>query len=763
MAMAIAKSYKNAVKQCTPELLKSAQSDQAVSDVCRLIKQDVSKLDEGLMDEKEFSQTLSERKKALPVAIFHASFKAQRRKDEDAKPSGLSLIDIDKMETDPRDFYESKVKGREAELGIVMVHVTPSTKGLRLVFRIPKEIYEEAYRGKEPVPDGSELELAQKWMAKQLNLDKFDECCKDYARCSFIVPETYNLYYDADGLFGTEEPTLWKQESKAESKEPAQEAKGQKEPGKGTSEAGSEAKTEEPTFKGIAYSKIIAEWWKLTGGEPVEGERNDRLHKLAYHLRFICDDNEDLIYRIMPDYGLGESEMKGLIKSALEAKRAYLPQTMREAIAAADKDGKGVLAENIFDDIPEMPTDLPDLVALLLGQTPDIYKPAVAHAIFPSLGAHLWQTYFLYTDNKYHECTFMNVLMAGTGAGKDCITDPINYIMADIRQRDEINLEREREWKTEIKTMGSNKDKNPRPDGLIIQEIDPDITNPAFVLRLKEAEKHFLYAKMNEIDQFNSLKGNGRGNQQFQIMCLAFDPDNRYGQTRVGAESVTEKVCVRFNWNAATTIGKGQRYFQHVLADGPVSRINFCTIPEREIGAPQPVYGLYPDDFADKLKPYIDRLVACSGKLYIKEANDLIERLREESTIKAELSQSRVYENLSFRAQVIAWLKSCLLFVAHGKEWHDNFEDFIRWSYFYDLNCKMKFFGADIEKASGVKSTAFRADNLLNNLPEVFSKADAERIRAEANKDKEGTQGMLYKWTMRGYIEKLPDGRYKKT
>ena len=414
---------------------------------------------------------------------------------------------------------------------------------------------------------------------------------------------------------------------------------------------------------------------------------------------------------------------------------------------------------------PEMPQKLPKVVQLLLSRTPDIYRPAVAHAIFPSLGAHLWKVRFPYIDNVMHEATFMNVLMAGTGAGKDCISQPINHIMADIRLRDAENLRREAEWKKEVNSKGSNKDKRQRPEGLVIQEVDPDMTNPAFVMRMAEADEHFLYTKMNEIDQFDALRGSARGSQQFQIMCLSFDPDNRYGQTRVGVQSVTEKVCIRFNWNAATTIQKGQKYFAKVLTDGPISRINFCTIPEREIGADMPVYGTYDAAFDEELRPYIDRLCRASGIVDCPQAFRLAKRLKDECAEFARLSQSRVYENLSFRANVIAYLKACVLYICNDYKWGREIEDFVRWSLQYDLWCKMLFFGEAIEQAnrSSEEQTGRRGPrNLLELLPDEFTLHDANLIRQANGMDTHGTRNMLSQWVHRGYLLQMTDDSFKK-
>ena len=412
---------------------------------------------------------------------------------------------------------------------------------------------------------------------------------------------------------------------------------------------------------------------------------------------------------------------------------------------------------------PEMPKKLPKLVELLVSQTPDVYKPAVAHAIFPPLAIHLCRTYFNYIDNVEHEATLMCCLLAGTGAGKNCVQMPINLIMEDIRKRDKDNLKREKEWKDEVTRKGANKDKRKRPENLVIQEIDADMTNPAFVMRTAEAQEHFLYTALNEIDQFDNLRG--IGNQQFRIMCLAFDPGNQYGQTRVGTQSVTERVTIRFNWNASTTINKGIRYFSKVLTDGPISRINFCTIPEREIGAEMPVYGTYDDTFRENLKPYIEHLNMASGTINCPEAFALAQKLKEENADFARMSQDRVYENLSFRANVIAYLKACVLYVANGCQWESEIEEFVRWSEQYDLYCKMRFFRDAIVKAEqeGVKSSKRGPSNMLQLLPNEFSYQQAEQLRSDLGLDTKGTRRMIATWVFRKYIVKVEAGElYRK-
>ena len=408
---------------------------------------------------------------------------------------------------------------------------------------------------------------------------------------------------------------------------------------------------------------------------------------------------------------------------------------------------------------PPMPKKLPKLVELLISKTPEIYQPAVACAIFPPLATHLWRTKFRYIDNVEHEATLMTCLLAGTGAGKSCVQKPIDFIMEDIRKRDAENLKREKEWKEEMMRKGANKDKRKRPENLIIQEIDADMTNPAFVMRTAEAKEHFLYTSLNEIDQFDALRG--IGNQQFRIMCLAFDPSNKFGQSRVGIQSVTERVCVRFNWNASTTIDKGQRYFAKVLTDGPLSRINFCTIPEREIGEDIPIYGTYDDEFRNSLKPYIENLCMASGLVECQEAYDLAVALKNENAEFARTSQNRIFENFSFRANVIAYLKACVLYVANGYRWEPEMDDFIRWSERYDLYCKMRFFGDMIarENSAGEKSSKRGPENLLQLLPDIFTMPQLDAIRMEHGLDAKGTRNVIKQWIYRGYIERIsPSG-----
>ncbi|MBR6589362.1 MAG: VirE protein [Bacteroidaceae bacterium] len=750
--------------------------------VCAEIADAREMVTRGVMQKEEFEAKKAELKKRLPVFTFHATFPGGRRKNDDAVPSGLAIYDLDHIR-DPRGRW-AEMEPRKEQLGIVLAHVSPSTEGLRLVFVIPQ---------------GMSLPEAQAWMARQLGDKEYDACVKDYARCSFAVPRGYVLWVSpflfrssevqecrssdnsSSGIQELKEkssvsPCLCVQEKNSSSGVQELKKKSSVSPclcvQEKKSASSASSASEKLEYHGLSSSEIVSKYWELTGDgqPPTQGDRNTKIFDLACSLRHIFNFDRELLNRAIPNYdGFPQEEKMQCIDNALREPRKYMPMKLTKVLQALKAEQSQVLPhrEDSGGSFPPMPKKLPPLITLLLSRTPDLYKPAVAHAVFPPLGAHLHRVTFRYIDNVAHEATLMNVLMAGTGAGKDCISQPINYIMADIRLRDEENLRREREWKNEVNSKGANKDKRKRPEGLVIQEIDADMTNPAFVMRTAEADGHFLYTKMNEIDQFDALRGSGRGGQQFQIMCLAFDPGNRYGQTRVGAGSVTEKVTIRFNWNASTTIQKGRRYFRSVLTDGPVSRINFCTIPEREIGSEMPVYGTYDEAFAEELRPYIERLTKATGEVECPEAYRLAMKLKEECADRARLTQSRVYENLSFRANVIAYLKACVLYVAHGCKWSKAIEEFVRWSLEYDLWCKMEFFGADIEESMSEGEAARRKPgprNLLEMLPDTFTLKEALDVRRMAGigGGEREARNMLAVWKSRKYVLQITDNSYQK-
>jgi len=737
MNFGIAQNIRSEVCPCTPQLLDQALDSALVARTCAEIEDALEAHQRGELTQDEFETLKSQLKKRLPILTPHATFKNGRRKNDEAIPSGLSMYDLDHI-PNPRERW-AQIAPRKDELGIMLAHITPSTEGLRLVFVMPQ---------------GMNLADAQAWMAAQLGDTQYDACVKDYARSSFLVPREYVLWVDADALFAPRITQI-----NTDNNLPSDGIQDENKENNPCKSVKSVVKNNYPqTYEDIPYSQIVETLEEQMGGQPEHGSRNNFIFSMACHLRYVCNDDAGWIAQILPTYGENREKWMATIRSACARNQnKQMPRIMRRTLAICKERLNEELITHHSELItpPEMPKKLPPLIKLLVSRTPKIYQPAVAHAVFPALGTYLWRTTFRYIDNVEHEATLMNVLMAGTGAGKNCITEPINHILKDIRKRDLDNLKREKEWKREMQTKGANKDKRQRPEGLVIQEIDPDTTNAAFVQRLADAEERFLYTKMNEIDQFDALKTSANQKAQFQIMCLAFDPGNVYGQTRVGTSSVSERVCIRFNWNASTTIRKGQAYFRSVLTDGPISRINFCTIPERPIGSEMPVYGTYDSEFDEELRPYIDRLNKARGAIECRSARTLAKKLMEECADFARLSQNRVYENLSFRANVIAYLKACILYVAHGEKWDKTMEDFVRWSLRYDLWCKMQFFGEAIEQAEfATPDNRHKGPrNLLDLLPEIFTREEANTLRLRMGIRSDSLRQMLFNWRRRGYIE----------
>ena len=759
MSFGIANNIRSEVRECTPDLLNQALDSPQVARTCAEIEDALEKFRSGELLQDEYETLKGQLKKRLPIITFHATFQNGRRKNNEAIPSGLSIYDLDHI-PNPREKW-SEIESRKEELGILLSHISPSLEGLRLVFVMPQ---------------GMDLAQAQAWMAEQLGDTKYDSCVKDYARCSFVVPREYVLFMDENGLFSPRST-----QSSTESF---------KSPSDGISPRMTQIDTDEklipadglheenniknnpcksvksvvqeypPTYEDIPYETIVETLEEQMGGQPEHGSRNTFIFSMACHLRYVCNDDPDWIALIMPTYGEAKAKWMASIRSACARNQTKtMPRIMKRTIVICkermEQESELETQNYELNSPPPMPTVLPPLIKLLVSETPKIYRPAVAHAVFPALGAHLWKTYFKYIDNVEHEATLMNVLMAGTGAGKNCISEPINRILKDIRIRDKENLQRENEWKKEMQTKGANKDKRQRPEGLVMQEMDPDTTNAAFVQRLEDAEERFLYSRMNEIEQFEALRTNQNKLAYFQIMCLAFDPGNVYGQTRVGTSSVSARVCIRFNWNASTTIRKGKAFFRRVLTDGPISRINFCTIPEQPIGSDMPIYGTYDSAFDEELRPYIERLNKARGLVECRNVSLLAKKMMKENAEFARLSQSRVYENLSFRANVIAFLKAMVLFVAQGGVWDKVSENFIRWSLKYDMWCKMHFFGEEIEELENSvgKSNKPGPQNLLDLLPDVFTRDEAQALRKRQGVVNGSLRNMLATWKKRNYIE----------
>ena len=895
MAIGYSDSIRSQVVQtCTPELLHRAMKSSKVKMVCaQLVDALESKL-RGEVCNDDYEEMKKKLKSQLPILTPHATFRNGRRKNDEAIPSGLSIYDIDHI-PNPRGYWEEKKKvlagkllgetkisggvlaeagsesggtkvsgGVLAEAGsesggtkvsgdlqspascgqarnvlsvldlIVLVHVTPSTQGLRLVFVIP---------------EGMDIAMAQRWMSQQLEDSEYDTVVKDLARPSFLVPEEYLLYINEEELFKERKITstssalpgggasllagdcksperltdsnserfagananhkVQSSNLKVQSKENDY-VQDNRFPGTNGDNAVSSGSAVQPAqpgdsypvddphlgpagdnqdaggvaaqrvfpkeYNGIAYEKLVAKLVELLGGEPEHGSRNAFIFTLACYLRYLCDDNPAWIKQVIPTFGEEQNRAFSTVESACNRRQAHrLPGIVRKAIKLSQDDESKAMCAGCFDDddfgdihnpesyfynIHQMPKKLPKLIKLLVSKTPEIYRPAVSQAVFPPLASHLLETRFRYIDNVEHEATLMQILCAPTGSGKESVSQPINRIMADIRKRDEEQRERERKWKDECNSKGANKDRRERPEGLVIQEVNIDMTNPAFVLRMKEAENHFLYAKVNELNLFDALKG--KTNQHFRIMELAFDLGN-YGQDRVGSQSVTETVQVRFNWNASCTPRKCRDYFRRVVTDGPISRISFSTIERRPCGSEIPVYGTYDAAFDEALKPYIDNLLKARGLVNCPQALRLARKLVEENAEFSRLSQNFVFENLSFRANVIAYLKACVLYVANGMKWETSIEDFIRWSERYDLWCKLKLFGqmiydADTDRADLPKTAPHGPKNLLEQLPDEFTMEDYIKLRRQEGYEDDNNRRVniaLNQWVHRGYVVRI--------
>ena len=814
MAFGISQSVRSReVQVCTPELFHQATKSSRVKDVCAQIEDALERKRRGEIGKEDYDTMKTRLKSQLPILTPHATFRNGRRLNADAIPSGLSIYDKDHI-ADPTGWWKAKseelrVKNPQVLARILLVHVTPSLEGLRLVF---------------VMPEGMNLAEAQKWMSQQLGDEEYDVCVKDLARPSFIVPEDYILFIDEARLFAevetpsdaddaaphanthentnhntNENPNENENKTEKEHRPESDNSSAALPVGTAAEHAqsdnhdraddhhignhgvdqdhGGEEKQQDfaQEYDGISYEAITSKLVELLGGEPQHGSRNSFIFTLSCYLRYLCDDNATWIKQVIPTFGEEQKRAFTTVDSACQRKQSHrMPIIVRKAISlcqeerargrAADYDadefGDILNPDSYFYRIHEMPQKLPRLIRLLVSKTPAIYQPAVSQAVFPALASHLCDTRFRYIDNVEHEATLMNILCAPTGSGKESITQPINRIMADIRARDAEQRERERAWKDECNRKGSNKDKRERPEGLVIQEVNIDMTNPAFVLRMKEAERHFLYAKVNELNLFDALKG--KTNQHFRIMELAFDLGN-YGQDRVGVQSVTETVKVRFNWNACCTPKKCRDYFRRVVTDGPVSRISFATIERRPCGSEIPVYGTYDASFDEELKPYIDNLLKARGLVDCPQALKLARKLMEENAEFARLSQNYVFENLSFRANVIAYLKACVLYVANGMKWEKSIEDFVRWSERYDLWCKLKLFGQMIYDADGEQDKMSRTapngpKNLLSLLPDEFTMDDYVKVRRAQGFDNDNARRIrdaIHQWVHRGYVAKV--------
>ena len=727
----ISKSIKTPAQMqpCTPELLNAALDSQQVADTCHEIARRLAQVKEGALTREAFESLKSQLKADnLPVVCFHASFSDGYRHNQSAVPSGLSIYDVDHLLEDPRAYYFDKVAGREAELGICLVHVTPSGEGIRLVFEIPR---------------GMSLAEAQRWMAGQLGDDAYDGSVKDMARCSYVVGRDYVLYYDEDELFKEREADV------------------PDNPGTiGTMDNAFSTPLQPPSsdyednFNGIQYPQIVRAMEELLGGAPSQGARNNFIFAMACYLRYVCNDDPQWIAQVMPRYGEDEDKFVATVRSACNRPQTRaLPELVNRTLERARRQqqaDEAIKANGMnAPQPPAMPSRLTRFMRLITKNVPDHLKPAVAMSVFPALGAHCKGVKFRYNDNALVEPTFMNVLVAEMSMGKSCVNEPINAIMADIKERDAANRKLMQEYKEEYDTCPSDEKKPERPKGVAIQWVKSDMTPAAFVQLMADAGGSFLYTRMDEIGMLNQLKTNGRGNNVTEILRLAYDC-GEYGQERVGTKSVSESVEVRWNWNASTTPGKCRKFFANSMLDGTLSRISFSTIYTDDDR--MPVYGTYDDKYQQKVQVFMPSLNDARGLIVCKRANELAAEMIEENRQFSALADDDTYRDLSYRATLSAFKRGMILYLLNGQKWSPAIEEFVRWSFQYDMWCKMWIFGEKMRRAMDLDRAAMVPGrrNLMEFLQDSFTLDDLNIVRRAQGMAGDGV-AQLRKWVQRGY------------
>ena len=721
------------MQPCTPELLNAALDSQQVNDTCQEIARRLAEVKEGTRTREAFEAEKSRLKADnLPVVCFHASFSDGYRHNQSAVPSGLSIYDVDHLDVDPRAYYFNKVAGREAELGISLAHISPSGEGIRLVFVMPA---------------GMTLAEAQRWMADQLGDDTYDGCVKDLARCSFVVCRDYVLYYDEEELFAERDASLPVTIATNDSAfcapilPPA-------------ADDDADAKAFDATFDGIPYPQIVRALEEQLGGVPAQGARNNFIFSMACHLRYVCNDNPQWIAHVLPRYGEEEPKFLSTVRSACNRPQTKsVPALVTRALNLARQQqqvGEMLQASGLHaSEPPKMPERLPKFMRLITKNVPEHLRPAVAMAVFPSLGAHCKDVWFRYIDNARVEPSFMNVLVAEMSSGKSCVNEPINAIMADIKERDTQNRRLMQEYKEQYDTCPSDQQKPERPKGLAVQWVKADMTPAAFVQLMADAGGRFLYTRMDEIGMLNQLRTNGKGNNVTEILRLAYDCGD-YGQERVGTKSVSECVEVRWNWNASTTPGKCRRFFADAMLDGTLSRISFCTI--RTDDDRMPVYGIYNEKFQHEVQELVKNLNEANGFIECKKAHALAAAMVEENRQYSALADDDTYRELSYRATLSAFKRGMVLYLLGGQKWTREIEDFVRWSFHYDMWCKMWIFGEKMHRAMDLDRAAVLPGrrNLMEFLQDTFTLDDLNTVRRAQGMKGDGA-AQVRKWLSRGY------------
>ena len=718
---------------CTPETLNAVFDDQQVSNTCKEIAANLLKVKEGTLTREAFNKLKTQLKEDnLPVICFHATFSDGYRHNQSAVPSGLSIYDVDHLEEDPRAYYINKVAGREVELGICLAHVSPSNEGIRLVFEMPK---------------GMSLAKAQQWMADQLGDETYDGSVKDLARCSFVVCRDYVLYYDEEELFAEREVDMPQNPVTNGTIETADSAPI-------LPPAADETAVFEDNFNGIRYPQIVRSMEELLGGVPAQGARNNFIFAMACHLRYVCNDDPRWISQVLPRYGEEEMKYQSTVRSACNRPQTKsTPELVTRALELARKQqqvDEAIEANGVHAPKPPvMPQKLTKFMKLITKNVPAHLKPAVAMGVFPALGAHCKGVKFLYNDNASVEPTFMNTLVAEMSSGKSCVNAPIDAIMADIKERDAKNRKLMQEYKEQYDTCPADEQKPERPQGLVVQWVKSDMTPAAFVQLMADASGRFLYSRLDEIGLLNQLKTNGKGNNVTEILRLAYDC-GEYGQERVGTKSVCECVEVRWNWNASTTPGKCRRFFSDAMLDGTLSRISFSTIYTEDDR--MPVYGNYDDHYQQQVQQFVAYLNDAKGLIVCKKANKLADEMIEENRQYSALADDDTYRELSYRATLSAFKRGMVLYILNGQKWCKEIEDFVRWSFHYDMWCKMWIFGEKMRRAMDLDKAVMVPGrrNLMEFLNDTFTLEDLNTVRRAQGMKQDGS-AQLRKWVQRGY------------
>ena len=659
-------------------------------------------------------------------------------------------MDIDHIAVEEMSKVKERILQKKDELGLLMLEESARGGGYHLVFKRKPELSQEENL---------------KWASNLLEVE-YDAQAKDITRVFFTTTEQELIYLD-DAIFEIKEAADTESESVAVLQCcSSQEAVPQP------------SFDSEARYNGVLFKDIISKYWELynDGKEPSEGDRNVLTFELAATIRSIRGYSLEQLMQVIPNYWAKPdgtctqedlAEWRNTLEIALKEPRKGMPYRLKQVLQALKSQQAVKACGGTLTTPPPMPKKLPPLIKLLTKNVPWFYKPAVANAVFPGLGAHLHGVKFRHWDNVEHEATFMNVLIGRQSIGKGTIKKPIEYIMEDIKQRDQPNRLREAEWKQ--KNPGAKQKKDPRPTDICIQMLIDNLTDAVFNQRIVDANNNgqrFIYTIVDEIEGLKKVTSKGTVDEVGLLIRKAFDNSDA-GQERVGADSVSGIAPLRWNFNASTTPPNAKKFFFRMVNDGTVSRLDVSTIIRTdEDDDAEPILGIYDHTFAQELKPYIDRLEAANGLIECSQSKRLSLEMKQENKDAAKLYESEAYRVFSYRANVIAWLKGMVLYVAHGYKWSKEIADFVRWTQQYNLWCKMLYFGQQLEKELREEEAIQRQSgpqNLLELLPDEFTKEQYRQMRQQQGKSGSG-DGTLRSWQSRGYIAyDEVNGRYCKT